>query len=413
MTEGNGHWTDWIEDFLAYTEGMSSPEVYRLWSGISCLAGALERRVWLRAVEHFETFPNLYVICVGAPGVGKQVIDLVKELWGEVPDPGSDSRPLLHVAPDSVSKASLMDSIVRAKRTFLPPSGPPLVYHSLLIAAEEFEFFLPSYDKEFISALNKMFNNPAKHLEVRRTGSVRELELSFPQLNILAGAQPAYFASTFPEEAWNTGLARRIILIYAAETPFVPLFQEREDRSWLRQKLIRGLGRAGQLWGQMKWEPAAGAYITEWDRGGGPPQPKHSKLQHYLRSRTMHALKLSMIAAISRGMELVIKLEDVERGIGWLLNAEKFMPDIFREMIGKSDSQVVEELHYMVQAWQARNRGKCAPRQFLVEFLHKRVPSEKIEKILWVAKEAGMVVPLAGTEEQLWQARVRYEYGVE
>lgn len=413
MVEGNGHWTDWIEDFLTYTEGMASPEIYRLWSAISCLAGALERRVWLRALEHVNTYPNLYVICVGAPGVGKQVIDLVKELWEEVPDPEKDSRPLFHVAPDSVSKASLMDSIVRAKRTFLPPSGPPLVYHSLLIAAEEFEFFLPAYDKEFISALNKIFNNPAKHQEVRRTGSVRELELSFPQLNILAGAQPAYFASTFPEEAWNTGLARRIILVYAAETPFVPLFQEREDRSWLRRKLVTGLGRAGQLWGQMRWETAAGSRVAEWHREGGQPQPQHSKLQHYLRSRTMHVLKLSMVSAISRSAELVIKLEDVERAIGWLLAAEHFMPDIFREMVGKSDAQVVEELHYVVQAWQARNRGKCAPAEFLIDFLHKRVPSEKIEKILWVAKQAGMLVPVAGTEERLWQARARYEYGVE
>jgi len=413
---GNGHWTDWIDDWLAYTDGMASPEIYRLWSGISCLAGALERRVWLRAYEHRETFPNLYVLCVGAPGVGKQVIDLVRELWNQIPEPGSD-RPLFHVAPQSVTKASLIDALARAKRTHVPESGPIQVFHSLLIAAEEFEFFLPAYDREFISTLNQIYNNPAlPHTETRRTGSVREVSIPMPQLNLLGGAQPAYLANTFPEEAWNTGLARRIIMIYAAETPLIPLFHQGPDKSSLRAKLIHGLQVAGSLWGQMRWEPEASERAAAWhwagEGKGGPPVPGHSKLQHYSRSRTMQMLKLSITASVARSPELVIRLTDIERAISWLLQAEVVMPDIFREMVGRSDTAVIEELHYFVQAWQARNRGKAAHTSLLVDFLHKRVPSEKVEKILWVAGQSGLLAQVAGTEG-LWAARPKYEYGVE
>ena len=407
---------DWISDFLAYTEGMASPEIYRVWSGISCLAGALERRVWLRAYEHRETFPNLYVLCVGAPGVGKQVIDFVRDLWGEVMDPGAD-RSIFHVAPDSVTKASLVDNLAKAQRTFIPPSGPPVTYHSLLIAAEEFEFFLPSYDREFISTLNKLFNNPTTpHTESRRTGSVRELSIALPQLNLLGGAQPAYFAATFPEEAWNTGLSRRILMIYAAETPFVELFQEREDRGWLRERLVQGLQRASQLWGQMKWESTAAASVAKWHREqealrqAGKQTPGHSKLQHYVRSRTMHLLKLMTVSSVSRESDLVLRQIDFDRALGWLTEAERFMPDIFREMVGRSDAAVVEELHYFVQAAQARNRGKAIHTTLVVDFLRKRVPSEKIEKILWVAKQAGVLALIAGTED-LWVAKPKHDYG--
>lgn len=416
MALGNGAWTDWLDDWMAYTDGEPSPVQFRLWSGISCLAGALERRVWVKAYQRRETFPNLYVLCVGAPGVGKQVIELARELWSEAQEIGSD-RQVFHVAPKSVTKASLVDALAKAKRTHVPEQGPILVYHSLLIAAEEFEFFLPAYDREFISTLNDIYNNPRlPHTESRRTGSVRELIIPLPQLNILGGAQPAYLANTFPEEAWNTGLARRMMLVYAAEGPFVELFEEGPDRTPLRKRLVHGLQLASGLWGQLKFEPAAAKRLSSWHREsdgrGGEPIPSHSKLQHYCRSRTMHLIKLAIVASVARSPELVMRQQDLDRAISWLVEAEALMPDVFREMIGKSDSQVIEELHYFVQAASARQRGKAIHTTLVMDFLSKRVPSEKCEKILWVAKASGQLALVAGTED-LWQARPKYQYGVE
>src|SRR5262249_4747742 len=157
------------------------------------------------------TFPNLYVLLVAPPGVGKQVIDDVWELWSGVSEPGS-SDTVLHVAPDSMSKAALMDTLAASLRIRHHASGGPSSYHSLCVAAEEFSVMLPGYDLEYIGALNKIYNNPVKHSERRRAASVKELTIEFPQLNILAGVQPGWLGSVFPEEAWSTGLASRMIM---------------------------------------------------------------------------------------------------------------------------------------------------------------------------------------------------------
>lgn len=414
MALTNGYWSDLITDYCQLTEGIISPDLFKLWSGISLTAGALERRVWAR-VGDFSTYPNLYILLVAPPGVGKQVIETVQDLWQLVAEPGTTS-PALHVAPDSVTKAALVDVLAESRRSFLPSQGPLLTYHSLLVAAEEFGVLLPAYDQEFIANLNKIFNNPNSYKERRRTGNVRKLEIELPQLNILAGVAPSYFVGTFPEEAWNTGFARRIIMIYSSETPFRELFRESPDLSQQQDHLLRRLSHLAGLHGQMKWTQEAAELLAEWHRAGGgkggPPVPGHSKLEHYSRSRTMHAIKLTVVSAVARTGQLVIELVDVRRAIAWLLEAEALMPDIFRAMQGRSDSQVIEEMHYFVQAQWARERQTAVSGDSIRRFLISRVPSDKIEGLLQIADRANIISRVAGTADS-WVPRPRHEHEVE
>lgn len=399
-------WTDFVEAWMDLTEGTNSPDSFRLWTAISLVGMGLERRVWAKATRQ-ATFPNLYVLLTGAPGVGKQVVSLAKEMLLAVREPGTGLKAF-RIAPSQMTKASLVDSLAKAKQLRLLKHGN-YTYHSLLVAAEEFQVLLPTYDQEYIATLNEVFNNPtAPYEEARRTGSVRELSIDLPQLNILAGVQPSYFVSTFPEEAWTTGFARRIIMVYAGETPFQELFQPEVEELNSGPKwdgLLGRLAHLSTLWGQMSWEPEAGERLARWHRGKGPPQPTHSKLVHYNNSRTMFAIKLSIISAVAATGELVIRDSDVRRALGWLLDVESRMPDVFREMLGKSDTQVIDELHYMVTIVYAKSK-KAVGTGLLWEFLRQRVPSEKIEKILLTAERSGALVHPGGAVD-LWIPKVR------
>jgi len=277
--------------------------------------------------------------------------------------------------------------------------GVNVEYHSMLVAAEEFQVLLPSYDTEYIATLNTVFNNPdVPYEEHRRTGAVREISISYPQLNILAGVQPSYFVSTFPEEAWTTGFARRILMIYAAEGKFQDLFQGGEEPEegpgW--SALLGALSHISNMYGCMSWEPAAAEMLAKWHRAKGPPTPTHSKL----------------VSAVAGTGGMVIREYDVQRALSWLLFAEKRMPDVFREMVGKSDSQIIDELHYMVALEQGgkgkgeRLNGTIHPVQTSTvwEFLRQRVPSDKIEKIIVSAERAGIIFHPGGATD-LWQAK--------
>lgn len=398
-------WQDFIGLFLDFSEGALSPALFRKWTAIALVAGALERRVWAKNGPRL-VYPNLYTLLVAPPGVGKSIIEEARGLWTECTEPGT-KLGAFHVAPDSMTKASLVDSIAKARAVRIVPAGPPLTYHSLLIPAEEFSVLLPAYDMEYIGTLNSIFNNKALHEEVRRTGTVKELSIVNPQINILGGVQPSFLGSVFPEEAWASGFARRIIMIYSNETPRQSIFFEPELPAGARENLLGIMGKMSQFYGAMRWVPEAAEAIDAWHCNGAPPRPQHSKLTHYCNSRTLHALKLSIVSAVSRTGRLVIEKEDVERAIAWLLEAEHLMPDIFREMAGKSDTAVLEELRYFVTAvWNKQGR-KAVEGHLLWDFLAQRLPSDKIERVLLAAERANVVVRVAGTET--WRPRPKGE----
>jgi hypothetical protein len=395
---------------MALTEGAISPDLFKRWTAIAMVAGALERRVWCRAGGRI-TFPNLYTLLVAPPGVGKYIIEEARQLWTEAKEPGS-SAPAFHVAPDNMTKAALLDTLAKAKSIRLVPKGPAITYHSLLVAAEEFQVLLPAFDQEFIGALNSIYNNKPLHEEARRYGPTRELAIPFPQFNILGGAQPSYFVSTFPEEAWTTGFARRIIMIYSNEVPYKDLFHEPEIEEALRARVLYRLGQISALFGEMIFSQEAASHLAQWHKSGGPPVPQHSKLAHYNRSRSMFALKLSTISGVSRTGKLEIDLIDVKRAIAWLVEAEGLMPDIFREMIGRSDSQIVEELHYYMINKFNKERQKPIISSDIMRFLMMRCPVEKAETIFRMAERANVIARVAGTED-LFVPRPKYEHGVE
>ena len=403
---------DFIIDFMTLTQDVLSPDIFRLWAGISLVAGALERRVWLRNSQG-AVFPNFYILLVAPPGVGKQIIDRVRDLWRDTCEPGTKIKAF-HVAPDSMTKASLIDTLQKSKKMVVPPEGGPVYFHPLLVAAEEFSVLLPAYDMEYIGTLNGLWNNKAVHHEVRRTGAKQDVEIEKPYLHLLGGAQPAWLASIFPEDAWSTGIGRRMIMIYSSAGVWKDVWAEYDDRPELRASLVQRLGLLSKAYGQMAIERQAAEYLSDWDRSGRKPEPVHAKLAHYNASRNFQLIKLSMVSAASRGelFEKVpaVRLEDVKRAQSWLFEAEAIMPDVFRAMIGKSDKDVIDELHLWAQATFLRSK-KPIPGNLMRQFLLDRVPHDKVESILNLADTAKIITREVGSND--WIPRPRYDKGME
>lgn len=402
---------DFVEQFLLLTQGARTPALFRLWGALFLLAASLERRVWIANGDGI-VYPNLYVLLVAPPGTGKFIIEATKTLLAETVLPNS-LTPAFKLAPDSMTNAALIDTLADSTRTFLPPKGgAPLKYNSLAVLQEEFSIMMPKYDMEYIGTLNGIFSNKAKHEERRRHGPHQKTLIEKPQLNILSGVQPSYLASLFPDEAWSTGLSRRLFMVYSSETPKFSLFHKSDVPHGLRQQLLDELSVLSVAYGEMAWEPAAMDKIDSWYMSGEKPVPEHSKLQYYCRTRGEFALKLSLLASLSRSRtDLTIRDVDVERALGWMLEAERVMPDIFRAMVGRSDKDVLEELHtYMFAKFGADRRPVRL--EDIRRFLLTRVPHEKVESLIKAGESAGLWTYVAGNPE-LWVPKARIGVGLE
>jgi hypothetical protein len=412
-------WKDMVDLWLQYTETSKSPYQFRLWTVISMIAGALERRVWAQS-GRYVTYPNMYIALVGSPGVGKQIINEGLEIWREAKRVSS-TLPAFTPASDSVTRASLVDEMAAATKTFLRPAGAPLKHHSIMLFSEEFRVIMPKYDTEFVSRLDAFFNGKDSHSESRRTGSVKKLFFENPLLSLLIGMQPAYMAETFPDSLWATGIGRRLIMIYSAESPVMSVFEEPGELKALRATLVSQFGTLSELYGLASWSDEAKELVRSFDMdaqlrltgqaGGGKEQwpiPKHTRLSSYNRSRTMFLIKLSIIRAVSARKELRITESDTQMALQWLLEAEGLMPDIFREMRGRNDYEIMEECHRFVMLSFTKNKRKPVPEGLIVGFLGQRLPSEKVERVLGVMERSNMIVRVAGTNA--WEPKPIFEY---
>jgi len=202
-----------------------------------------------------------------------------------------------------------------------------------------------------------------------------------------------------------------MIMIYSGENHARDLFFEGESQDELRKQLLARLGQMSQLYGQLDWAEDAKEHFRAWHMAGGPPTPVHSKLTHYLSGRSQNVTKLAAVSCVSRGNPTEIQLVDIKRAIDWLLEAEALMPDVFRAMIGKSDSSVMEELRLFMTNWEAKQRT-AVPGAAIWRFMKDRVPSEKIWQILQIMERSNIMQRVAGTEDD-WVVNPRFLRSVE
>lgn len=378
--------SSWIDGFCEYFDVIASPSIFRTWAAIGVLSSVLERKVWVYT-KGSNLYPNLYIVLVGPPGVGKSnIISKSEEMVRRVPG--------IHVTPSSVTTASLVDTLADSKRRIANPGQTPeyMEFHYATVVASELQNFLPAYEPEFMGMMTKLYDG--EPYDQRRRGNKLHIKLEMAQLSILAGTTPSYLNAFLPEGAWDQGFTSRTVFVFHGDKIYTPIFSEEGDFKRLEHLfhvLNQDLLIISKMIGKLSWTPEAAAAITEWDKAGGPPVPDHNKLTHYVSRRTAQLIKLCIIASISRTSDKQITLEDYQIALGWLLQAEALMPDIFTSMGGISaDSKAMEDAWYMAIKYGAKH-NRAVPEHMLIAFLRDRVPSYSIMKAIEIMISSKML----------------------
>lgn len=365
----------WIESFVAQTAGLDSPEPFRRWSAISAIGSVLEQKVWLRTTR--PLYPNLYTLIVGHPGVGKtRTIREARSYVADLPD--------FHLAPVSLSFASLVDALTQCKRMVVRLPNPALEYNSMYIAADELGAFIHKYDDEMIAGLSA-FYDPDPYSQTRRTRDIN-IKIKSPQLNILAGSTPSNLLKFMPEGAWDQGFTSRLIMIFSDERivgdDFAPATT---NHSTALEHDIRIIN---SLVGEFEVTADYRSAVNNWRALGEVPVPNHPKLLHYVTRRRTHLYKLSMISAIDRSDTLILTKDDFNRAMGWMIEAEAAMPEIFKAGGSGADGQALDEIKYFIQT---SDRGQGVAEQRIVNFARERIPIHSVMRVIEIMQGSGMI----------------------
>lgn len=391
----------WVDGFLRYTEGISSPKIFRKWTALATIGAALERRVWVQTAKGF-TFPNLFAILVGRPGIGKTEAINAGRALVRATHVQNVFEQACHLAPTDVTKGALLDYLADASvlRRCLDPLASSFgkdeqqPYHSAFLAISELGNLIRENDTHLLPILCDLFDCPQVIEEERRYRADKPIKIPRAQLSFLGGTTPAHLSQAFPPIAWDQGFMARTILVYSSEMVEPDLFNAEAIDLELAQLLIKDLRAIGKMVGKMTFTDEVKVAIRSWQKSGQEPKPKHIRLEHYCTRRLRHVLKLSMIAAADKANQCLVDVEDFQQGLAWLIEVEDQMPQIFMEMTGSSDGKIMDELYYYVlQLWESPLHGKKPIRKgFLINFLRHRVVEWRIEKIIETAAEAEILV---------------------
>lgn len=315
---------------------------------------------------------------LGHPGVGKtRSIRVGKQLLSGLPD--------TYVSPISMTWASLVDSLVDAKRYVIRPGQEEIKYNSMYVCADELGAFIHKYDHEMIDGLSA-FYDPIPYSQRRRTDNLK-IKIESPQLNLLTGSTPQNLLDMMPEKAWGQGFMSRVIMVFSDEriigNDFAPgVAPHLED-------LAKDLETIASLYGQFHITKSYEEAVNEWRSLGEPPIPGHPKLIHYNTRRRVNIYKLSMIAAIDKGNALVLTKDEFMTAGQWLMTAEREMPNVFQAGATNADGQAMDEiLHFIL----ITDRGKGVPATAINRFACDRLPIHSIMRIIQILEQSGQIV---------------------
>lgn len=283
-----------------------------------------------------------------------------------------------------MTMASLVDNLVEAKRSIIQHSPSSITeYNSLLIVASELSAFMNEYKgNELIPGLTQ-FYDVEPYGQSRRTKDLR-IKIARPQITILSGTTPSNLIQFIPEYAWEQGFTSRIILIYADSKPIIdtwntPYRAKPDD-------MVHDLKVINSLFGQIGWTEEWATAMHNWKLLKFDPVPNHPKLRWYCERREAHMIKLSMIACCDRGDDMTLSKADFNRAMGWLLEAEFHMPEIFKAGSSGTDSRAIDEiLHFIQIAKDGMSEHK------IVDFAHKRVPAHSVMRVLEIMERSGLI----------------------
>lgn len=374
----------WIESFLEYTEILPSPPLLRRWAAISFVAAALERKVWVRTMGS-DLYPNLYTFLVGPPGVGKGVaIAAGERIIREVPD--------LKVGPTDMTAAALIDALNESHRhvILLHEPNPFVEFNSMMVISRELGVLIPAWDGALMNNLTDIYDGCT--IEQKRRGKDLMIKIDRPQLNLLGACTPSYLNETMPQGAWDQGFISRSIMVYSGDRRALDPFAEEAQtalQTILRDDLLHDLKTIASAYGRLGFAQDAATAIKAWVAGNCKPEPDHMRLQSYNARRLSHLLKLCQVAALSRHCDMVISLDDYSEAFNWLMEAEAYMPDIFKAMVAGGDSVAMEEAWNYVWTVFAKEHRPVAEHR-VIHFLRERVPAHSVMNVLEIMVKSRM-----------------------
>ncbi len=307
---------NWLGYYAKYTQESESPDDFHLWTGLSIIASAVRRNVWLNQGTYI-LYPNLYVVLVGPPGRVRKstTIRLGRRLLLNLEN--------INFGPDSVTREELIRQLGKISTTAKQAA--------LTIHSTEMSSLIEPSGIKMIQFLTDIFDGDFKWKYATK-GQGKDT-IHNPCLNILAATTPTWIADGLPADVIGHGFTSRVIFIYGDDRRYLRPFPKEPDAELIKD-LASDLDHISRLEGPFLWGPGAkdtySAIYSQIDKS----KPDDYRIEGFHNRKDIHVLKVAMLFSLSENDGLVLESPFIEAAFDALNEIEESMGKTF-SAVGK------------------------------------------------------------------------------
>lgn len=292
-----------IEDYLEYTQGNETPEIFHTWVAISTLAGACEKRLYLDR-GFFRVDLNMYILLISPAGLCAKSTSMnlgLKML----------KETQYTVLEGAILKEKIISDMCEEQKEYIQPDGTPFIHSSVTFVSDELNVLL-STGMDMVKFLVDMWSKD--DLYIYKTKNSGSYEINYPFFNFIAAAVPQWFGSTIAGDMGSTGFLARCIIVFADKKRMkVPTPRVTPLQQYARERCVTRLAGIGELYGAITLSDEATEYYEAWYMEQDIAASEDYRMAGYFERRTkVHVLKVAALMAIGDGREQIEKI-DFER----------------------------------------------------------------------------------------------------
>jgi len=305
-----------IEEYLKYTCFSESPQAYHKWGCLSTIAGIIGKKCWIE-FNYFTTYPNIYIILVSLPGVGRKSTTIaISEAMVR------ESEALINIKRDSLTPQALMIDMAEAYVSYEAPDGTKYGSSPLTIYSNELLSLLNS-GMGMVEFLTDIYDS--KDSWEYKTKNKGSLIVDSPCLNVIGCMTTDVFASKILREAVAGGFMSRSVIVYANDMkPISPFQKPTGDALAARQRVIDRFSEIKNIYGEVLFTVEAKDIYEDWYLTEFAPNSLIKKNMEFKSRKHIHVAKAAMLIAIG-DLTTTIQLKHLTQAFELLDEVEHYM----------------------------------------------------------------------------------------
>jgi hypothetical protein len=331
------HLSDWIEGYLEYNKDSEPPESFLVWSAVSAIAAALQRKTYFQ-LGQLTFYPNLYIILCSPPGQARKgtAMKPAGQLLNELQIP---------MSAESITRARLINRLKECTDVITHEEGTIEEHCSITIFSKEFTVFLGQDNAQLMADLTDWFDCHNEWSYETKTSGMDRLRGVY--VNLIGATTPDLIQSSLPLDAIGGGLTSRMLIIYEQWARFksIPIFALTEEGQGVYQNLLHDLHQILMLRGQFKMTKETLEIYYDWYLNQPERCPFNTqRFSGYWSRRQTHLIKLMMIISAAKSNDLILTLEDFNSAKSLLTKAERKMEQAFSGVGRDRSARIIPQI---------------------------------------------------------------------